>query len=290
MKEKNIKQIKELFSKRYPKNFLIRKPLIGTLAFFIFIFCFVVIYRPLQVHGARSFSFDSTMLLYCLIISASVFVLLVILKRMRYFLNEEWTFLKEIVVDIIILVGISISTYFAGFIIEEPVPRWNFLTFFDSLRNALLLGIVPVSFFTVLHIRYLFTSETYHDFKPRNDYSKGNNTEGFINITSKAKKEELGFYPNQFVYAESKGNYVVFHLVIEDKPREVMIRNSISNIEQQLAAIPHFMRTHRAFIVNLKIVTSKSGNALGYRLKLTNSNSIIPVSRQNINKFDQMMN
>ena len=41
---------------------------------------------------------------------------------MRYFLNEEWTFLKEIVVDIIILVGISISTYFAGFIIEEPVP------------------------------------------------------------------------------------------------------------------------------------------------------------------------
>ncbi|MCF8363633.1 MAG: LytTR family transcriptional regulator DNA-binding domain-containing protein [Prolixibacteraceae bacterium] len=59
--------------------------------------------------------------------------------------------------------------------------------------------------------------------------------------------------------------------------------------QEQLAVIPYFMRVHRAFIVNLKKVISKKGNALGYRLKLEESKSVIPVSRQNIQKFDQMM-
>jgi len=288
--KKIAKQIKEQLAKRYPRNFLIRKPVIGTLVFFIFIFGFVVIYRPLEVHGARSFSFDFTMLLYSLIISFSVFVLLVILKRIHFFSkNVAWNFFKELLLDLIILAEIGISAYFAGFIIEEPVPRWNFPTFFDSLQSALLLGIIPVLFFTILNIRYLFTPETSLDFTSRDNHSEGENAEELIHIISKAKKEELDFYPNQFVYAESQGNYVIFHLVIDDKPSEVMIRNSISNIEQQLSVIPYFMRIHRAFIVNLKKITSKNGNALGYRLKLAGSNNMIPVSRQNTRKFDQMM-
>ncbi len=63
----------------------------------------------------------------------------------------------------------------------------------------------------------------------------------------------------------------------------------MSDVEKQLTVIPYFMRTHRAFIVNLKKVISKKGNALGYRLKLEGSKSVIPVSRQNISEFDQMM-
>ena len=288
--QKFVKNIREQLTKKYPRNFLIRKPVIGTLVFLIFIFGFVVIYRPLEVHSARSFSLDITMLLYSVIISAFVFVLLLILNRIRPFSqDEEWNFLKELLFDLIILTGIGISAYFAGFVIEEPVPRWNLPTFFDSLRSALLLGIIPVLIFTILNIRYLFTPETFHDFKPHIDHSEEKNAGELIHIISKAKKEELDFYPNQFIYAESQGNYVVFHLVIDDKPSQVMIRNSIKDIERQLKVIPHFMRIHRAFIVNLKKVTSKKGNALGYRLKIAGSNNIIPVSRQNTRSFDHLM-
>ncbi|MCB2208969.1 MAG: LytTR family transcriptional regulator [Bacteroidetes bacterium] len=288
--KKIAKQIKDQFEKRYPRNFLIRKPVIGTMVFLIFIFGFVVIYQPLEVHGARSFSFDFTMLLYSIIISVSVFVLLLILKRIHFFSkNEEWNFFKELLFDLIILTGIGISAYFAGFVIEEPVPRWNLPTFFDSFRSALLLGFIPVLFFTILNIRYLFTPETSHDFILRDKPSEGKDAEELIHIISKAKKEELDFYPNQFIYAESQGNYVVFHLFIDGKPHEVMIRNSIKDIEQQLKVIPYFMRIHRAFIVNLNKVTSKTGNTLGYRLKLAGSNNIIPVSRQNTRSFDHLM-
>jgi DNA-binding LytR/AlgR family response regulator len=81
---------------------------------------------------------------------------------------------------------------------------------------------------------------------------------------------------------------VVFHLIREEKTSRVIIRNSIREIEQQLAGITYFMRTHRAFIVNLGKVISKNGNSLGYQLKLEGSNHTIPVSRQNTQIFDEL--
>jgi DNA-binding LytR/AlgR family response regulator len=113
--------------------------------------------------------------------------------------------------------------------------------------------------------------------------------EELIHIESKLKKEELSFFPSQFIYAESDGNYVTFHLDIQGKTREVMIRNSISNIEQQLSGLPFCIRTHRAFIINTGKVTSRRGNTLGYRLKLAGADEEIPVSRQNIKSFDDLL-
>jgi DNA-binding LytR/AlgR family response regulator len=95
--------------------------------------------------------------------------------------------------------------------------------------------------------------------------------------------------PGEFIYAESEGNYVVFHLIREERSSEVTIRNSISDIEHQLTVIPFFMRTHRAFIVNAAKVISKKGNSLGYQLKLEGSNNKIPVSRHNTGKFDELI-
>ena len=112
-------------------------------------------------------------------------------------------------------------------------------------------------------------------------------SEEIINISSKLKKEELNFYPSQFVYAASDGNYVDFYLEQNDQIIKETIRNSISSIEQQLSEIPYFIKTHRAFIVNLKKVQKRQGNALGYHLKLEGTKLEIPVSRQKIQIFNQ---
>jgi DNA-binding LytR/AlgR family response regulator len=60
-------------------------------------------------------------------------------------------------------------------------------------------------------------------------------------------------------------------------------------VEQQLAQIPFFVRTHRAFIVNLKKIKSKKGNSLGFRLRLRGTDSEIPVSRNNTRNFSELM-
>jgi hypothetical protein len=284
-------QGKLLLNKRYPKSFIIRKPILGAFLFAGFVFAFVILYQPLHFHGSRSFGFKLTMLLYCAAIALPVFLLAAILNRTNCFSRDrEWTFSKELISVLIILCGMGIGTYFAGFLIENPQqPRWNLSTFFNSLYSAILVGAIPVLLFSLMNFRYLFVEDIVQKYRTSIEPDIPKTDEKKVVIGSRLKKEDLSFYPNQFVYAESDGNYVVFHLEIDARPMEVMIRNSISEIEQQLSVVPYIIRTHRAFMVNVRRVDSKIGNTLGYRLKLNGCSEVIPVSRQNIPKFDQVI-
>jgi DNA-binding LytR/AlgR family response regulator len=183
----------------------------------------------------------------------------------------------------------GITVYFAGFLLEPPFQRWNLPTFFDSLFSAFLIFSVPLSFFSLINYRYLLVSDIIKQFNTETYLSSPAESEELIRIESQLKKEELFFYPNQFIYAESDGNYIVFHLNLENQIKKRIIRNSISNIEQQLSAIPFLFRSHRAYIVNIRKVSSQKGNTLGYRLKLAGTDIEIPVSRQKTHDFDQIL-
>jgi len=285
-----FKRIYKWLIKYYPQNFIIRRPYPGTLIFLTFCFLFTIIYRPLEMHEARFFSYEITIAVYCFIISIPLIGFVKILKSVRYFsMPEEWTILKEIISIVLILSGIGIVVYFAGFIIELPAQRWNLPTFFDSFKNSFLIGIMPFLFFTIINYRYLFVTDVERNFTPGTDSSFPEEPEEKVEILSHLKKEELSFYPSQLLYAESDGNYVVFYMNINDQISKKIIRNSISNIEQQLSVIPFIMRIHRAFIVNVKKVVSQKGNTLGYHIKLSGIESEIPVSRQNTRNFDMLL-
>jgi hypothetical protein len=283
-------RILKVINKKYPENFIIKNPYIGTLILIVFCFGFVTIYKPLKLHEARFFSYELTMALYCFVFSIPVIGLSKILRRIRYFSKDtEWTILKEIISITLILLGMGIVVYFAGFLMEKPADRWNMSTFLNSCKYTFLIGIVPFAFFTIINYRYLLVTDIMQDYNQGINPSQEEHPEELVHIISTLKKEELSFYPSQFYYAESDGNYVVFNITIEGQIRKKIIRNSISNLEQQLSAIPFFMRTHRAFIVNLKKVCSKKGNTLGYKLKLSDISGEIPVSRQTTRSFDQII-
>ncbi len=280
----------KILNKNYPQNFIIEKPYAGTLIFIAFCLAFMVLYKPLDTHQVRSFSYGITMAIYLGILSVPISFVIRILKKIRYFSNpDEWTILKEILAIIFVLVGMGISIYFIGFLLEEPGDRWNLFTFFNSCLISFLIGIVPLMFFTATNYRHLFVADIVKNFKPDINTSSLAQSENLIEISSQLKKEELSFYPGQLVFAESDSNYVVFHLNVDNQIRKKTIRNSIGNIEQQLSAIPFFMRTHRAFIVNVKQVISQKGNTLGYRLKCNGIDTVIPVSRQKTRDFDHLL-
>jgi hypothetical protein len=285
-----IAQINKWLNKNYPQNFIIEKPLIGTLIFLAFCYFFIVVYKPLNPNQARFFSLEFTIFLYTGSLSVPVFLTIKILKKLRYFSNpNEWTILKEIAAVTIVLSVMGIVLYFDGFLIELPSQRWNLATFFDSFKRGFLVGMIPFMFFTATNYRHLFITDIIRNFNTDNLPSSPEQTEILIRIVSRLKKEELSLYPSQLVYVESDGNYVVFYLHVENQVRKKIIRNSISNIEQQLTAIPFLVRTHRAFIVNIKQVASQKGNTLGYRLKLNGTDAVIPVSRQNTRDFDLLL-
>jgi hypothetical protein len=244
----------------------------------------------MEVHEATGCSFSGTMLGYCSIITLLELVVAEIISRTKYISKRGvWTVASELISALLILLSIGISAYLAGFIIEPFATRWNITTFFDSFFRSVLVGIIPVVLPSLLNIRYAFAQEIF-----QSDENKWKNVEGglpdeLITIKSMAKKEHLSFYPDEFIYAESKGNYVIFHLLKQGTALHTTIRSSITEIENQFETIPFFMRTHRAFIVNLKKITSRSGNALGYRLTISGCDEIIPVSRKKAREFEQMM-
>ena len=277
-------------NKRYPQNILIRKPIIGTLIFLLFCICFVIVYKPLQVRESRFLNFELTVTVYFIIVAFPLFGIAKLLKLTRYFSSpEDWTILKEFLSILISLLGMGITVYFSGFLLENPGERWNLPTFFNSVTTAFLIGIIPFLFFTIINYRYLFVTDITKHFNTGVNSLTPQKSEELISIGSQLKKEELAFYPSQLIYAVSDGNYIVFHLVVEGQVKKRIIRNSISNIERQLSAIPFLFRSHRAFIVNVKKVSSQKGNTLGYRLKLTGIDPEIPVSRQKARDFDQIM-
>jgi hypothetical protein len=283
--------ISKWLNKRYPQNYIIKNPLIGSLVFLGFCIFFVIIYKPLQTHESRFFSYNLTVAVYCFIVTIPLYGLLTILKSIKFFSDpEDWTVLKELLSVVISLIGMGIAVYFSGFLLEPLIQRWNLVTFFDSLLSAFLIFVVPLSFFSIINYRYLLVSDILKQFNNEVYLKSSGASEELIRIESQLKKEELNFYPNQFIYAESDGNYTAFYLKLDNQIRRKIIRNSISNIEQQLSAIPFLFRTHRAFIVNLKMIDSQKGNTLGYRLKLSGIDNEIPVSRQKTRDFDEIMN
>jgi hypothetical protein len=274
--------------KRLPQNLILKKPFAGTLILSAFWLIFIVIYKPLGTHGSRSLSLVTTMVAYGVVIGISIFAAGRILKSIPYFSKEiEWTILKEISAIILILLIMGIAIYFAGFIIEPPSHRWNISTFLLSCKIASLVGIIPLAFCTLINYHYFFINEIEQHYAQVNYQQIKIENEELIHICSQLKKEDLSFYPSQFVYCEADGNYVVFHLFINGQYIKKMIRNSINKIEQQLTLIPFILRIHRAFIVNLKLVASKRGNTLGYQLKFNNIDAEVPVARNNTKNFDQ---
>ena len=275
---------------KYPQNYIIKNPFTGTLIIALFVFGFTVLYKPFNTHAARAFSYEATMAIYSLLSGIFIFLSIKILRTVKYFSNtKDWTIFKEFLSVFLVLFVLGIAIYVLGFFIETSAQRWNISTFLNSFKGAFLTGIIPLFFFTAINYPYLFSESI--DLNIGNVAITGQEnqpSEDLIQISSQLKKEDLSFYPSQFLYAESDGNYVVFYLSINSLVKKEIIRNSINSIEKQLSGIPYFLRIHRAFIVNLKKVRSKQGNTLGYMIKLSETEIKIPVSRNNTNDFNKL--
>lgn len=291
MMKTDLTRIKAILTRRFPQNLLFRRPLRGMLLLIVSFFLFAIIYKPIHVHAAQSYSLALTILLYAVFITSPIIGILLVMKHCGCFPRaEKWQLNHELISLLIILVAIGITVYFAGFFIEEPKMRWNLSTFFDSMLRSLLVVFIPLFLPTLINIRYALTPETFQQYLiSRDDEVPAEDSVQQVSIISKAKREELLFHTHELIYVESQGNYVTFYFDDNRKPNRVVIRNTISDVAAQLAPYPFLMRVHRAFIVNLKQVRSKNGNRLGYRLKVNSCSSEIPVSRNNTSQFDTRM-
>lgn len=273
--------------KEIPQNFLLQKPLAAFVVVTIFGFLFMVIYTPFDSgQGDRLFIWK--LIGYGLLVGSAAFLALAgIINPFICKKNGFWTIGKELLSFVVILLMMGLIIYFAAFLLEPAANRWNLATFLDSFKYAIFICFLPYVFFSLMHAPFWFSALPVQEEYFKRLPVENPQNEPIISISSKLKKESLDFQLSELLCISSEGNYVAFYLSKDDKLQKKIIRNSMNEIEEQLNTHSGLLRVHRAFLVNLKKISQKRGNTLGYRLRLNGLDLEIPVSRNKVKEFDE---
>jgi DNA-binding LytR/AlgR family response regulator len=111
-----------------------------------------------------------------------------------------------------------------------------------------------------------------------------------ITLTGDNQGETLRLSLSQLLYCEAADNYVQVVFTENGQPRQRLLRTTLRRVEDALVSYPQVYRCHRTYLVNLDHVEHLSGNAQGYRLHLTGTDTLVPVSRSLNADIQQRLN
>jgi DNA-binding LytR/AlgR family response regulator len=81
------------------------------------------------------------------------------------------------------------------------------------------------------------------------------------------------------LFIESSDNYCTVVYLENGQLVKPLLRSSLSRLESQID-MPHIVRCHRSYVVNLDRVERVTGNAQGYKLHLMGGQLQVPVARR----------
>lgn len=277
------RRISAFMTRPFPQNIIIRRPLPSALTATAACYLFLMVYQPLGMLRSDYSNYEFTMGVYSLICGSWFIIMAVVIKRIPFF-REEWTLGREILAILVVIVPLGSIIWAAGFVMEDPEGRMSLTTYLDSCFKTTMVAGVPFAVTSLLSAYSLRRRSL--DVPPAQETDPDKSTVHEIRIETLLKNQDFSLDPESFVFAEAEGNYVVFHLLDGQDVRKEVLRCTLSSTEEQLSAVPFLLRTHRAFIVNLKMVDEADGNALGYTLRLRHvDGKEIPVSRSRVDDF-----
>jgi DNA-binding LytR/AlgR family response regulator len=112
-----------------------------------------------------------------------------------------------------------------------------------------------------------------------NEMEKGSEDKE-IKILSSNKTDQLLVQPKNIVVIQSADNYIEIYFLANDTLEKKIIRNTLKDVELQLALHQSIIRCHRTTLVNIRYIDAIHRGYSGYRLKIRKMDEKIPVSRQ----------
>lgn len=208
-----------------------------------------------------------------------------------YYKEQNWTLGKYVLnlFQLLLLISIGVWAYVSWLIGMWLDARLLLL----ALTWVMVLAPFPVVFLSMWNHNLLLTRNL-REATEMNFYLSKKISREEKEISSEKKeitselltfsggtKEMLEVQAADFLYAEAEGNYIKVHYRSAQSGKIVqkMLRATMKQAEETIAACPEVIRCHRAFLVNVRRVVKVDGNSQGYRLRLEGSEEEIPVSR-----------
>jgi LytTr DNA-binding domain len=271
------------FSQPYPHNHLTtRHWLLTSAGTGLFVSLFLVFFQPFgssQWHDPRKplLLGGYGVVTFICVASISYFI-----PRWfkNWYIETHWTVGREIVWNILMILLIT----FGNLLYSQC-----FLGMIFSLRSMLFwlgitasIGIIPATVITLLNYNRLLRKHSTGSLLVKGAEASMKSTteqQDEIRLIAENGKDTLVLMSQDLLFIESADNYSEVVFWKDNKIQKVLIRSSLSRIEEQINQA-FIVRCHRSYIINLRQVTGISGNAQGYKLQFQNWESTLPVARR----------
>lgn len=203
-------------------------------------------------------------------------------------MTDEWVVKKELILILLLILGTGITQFLIRDLIYENPLNWSWAYFKEEISNTFIAGLFLAPIIISINAnRQQFRNRQKADHISSflfQDKTPQNNTK--ISIDTEVKSEKFDFEIDDFIYAKAEGNYSEIFLKKENNIQKLIKRISIKNLEVQLNAYPHIIKTHRSILLNCHHIEAVTGNAQGYKVKLKDCSDTVPVSRNFIHSFE----
>ena len=203
----------------------------------------------------------------------------------KYFIQNSWTVLKEILLTLLNISGI-------GFVILL-YANWGgyyeitIKTIFHSIFTSSMIGVFPITFTilikqNILLKKYLNGADELNKYLLTEEFDTINNIvleEQKTTLYSENRKDSLKVRLENIHLIKSVENYVEIYWTIGENIQRTLLRSSLKRINEKFDKQQNLLRCHRKYIVNIDKIISVKGNSQGYKLLINNYDDLIPVSR-----------
>ncbi|MCU4175323.1 LytR/AlgR family response regulator transcription factor [Carboxylicivirga sp. N1Y90] len=248
----------------------------------LFVAYVLIVFQPFGTDDFRHPNKNLFLAGYGAIITCSYVIIYLLfdhLIRPRLVLIGIWSWVFEAVLLVTtVLLSLTASFFYHHWFIGSQI---NWFTYFGFLILGGSISIIPIAIIIVLR----------YQLKNRNiqrTINKEKKEEVQLVLSSNNKSDEdVKLTPSTLVYVMANGNYTEVYQLEGDELKRIMLRNSLSNIQQQLPE-HHFMKVHRSYIVNVRYLEKVYTQQSNYFLLLSVAKVEIPLSRNAISEVRQL--
>lgn len=210
---------------------------------------------------------------YTLVTTISTSVVGYLLPRIfkAFYDPPKWTIGKRLINNILIISLIVLGNSIFEWSIGQHLSGEFGYVLLSYMLVTPLIGIIP-ALVSIFIVQNYALKKNLHDVKIMNDKLAerlqnaipSKRVETDVVILSGETKETITVYPDCILYLESSGNYIKVNYLSDGVVKQKQIRNTISQMTDQLLRFPYLVRCHRAYMVNISYITNIEGNAQGY--------------------------
>lgn len=273
----------------YPQRYQSQNLIKSSVIVFLIILAFLLLFKPFGVYDPELRMHYLLICFFHALTPALVLLTYFGILNFRKAKNQiKWTLLKEYIQIGILLILIGTSSFLMRDLLYNNPNNWSWNYFFEEIRNCLVAGIF-FYFFLRLSSFYFESkkgSPFVLQFIPLAVEPESKTLESNIFINTQVKQDNFNLDIHQLLFVKADGNYIELTKLNGNQITTEVKRISLTQFETQITDNPNFFRCHRTYLVNMYKVEKVSGNSQGYLLSFNETNIKIPVSRKQIDSFN----